>query len=60
VASEAADAVPEAMRGYPLGREAPIIGEVVEDHPGPLMRRSRIGGLRVVEMMSGEPLPRIC
>ncbi|MCP4659852.1 MAG: hydrogenase expression/formation protein HypE [bacterium] len=60
VASEAADAVLEAMRNDPLGREAAIIGEVVDDHPGRVMLRSRIGGLRVVEMMSGEQLPRIC
>jgi hydrogenase expression/formation protein HypE len=50
----------EAMREDPLGREAVIIGEVVEDHPGKVVLRSRIGGLRVVDMLSGEQLPRIC
>lgn len=60
VAREAAEAVLEAMCGHPLGREAAIIGEVVEDHPGQVVLRSRIGGMRVVDMLSGEQLPRIC
>jgi hydrogenase expression/formation protein HypE len=38
----------------------PIIGEVVAGPPGRVFQRSRIGGLRVVEMLSGEQLPRIC
>jgi len=33
---------------------------VVADHPGMVTMRSRIGGLRVVDMLSGEQLPRIC
>lgn len=60
VAREAAGAVLEAMRAHPLGREAALIGEVVEDHPGKVFLRSRIGGQRVVDMISGEQLPRIC
>jgi hydrogenase expression/formation protein HypE len=60
VASEAADAVLEAMRSSPQGRQAAIIGEVVADHPGKVLQRSRIGGTRVVDMLSGEQLPRIC
>lgn len=60
VAAEAAEAVLEAMRQHPLGQEAAIIGQVVEDHPGRVFLRSRIGGLRVVDMLSGEQLPRIC
>lgn len=59
-AREAADAVLAAMKDHPLGREAAIIGEVVEEHPGRVFLRSRIGGSRVVDMMSGEQLPRIC
>ena len=35
-------------------------GEVVEDHPGRVFLTSRIGGNRVVDMISGEQLPRIC
>ncbi len=60
VAREAADAVLAAMQQHPLGREAAIIGEVVAAHPGKVFLRSRIGGMRVVDMLSGEQLPRIC
>ncbi len=57
---QVADAVLEIMRQHPLGRDAAIIGEVVEDHPKQVFMRSRIGGLRIVDMLSGEQLPRIC
>ncbi|MCS6845941.1 MAG: hydrogenase expression/formation protein HypE [Caldilineales bacterium] len=60
VAPEAAEAVLAAMRRHPLGRQAALIGEVVDAHPGKVFLRSRIGGLRVVDMISGEQLPRIC
>lgn len=60
VAPEAADAVLATLRSHPLGQEAAIIGEVVAEHPGRVFLRSRIGGLRVVDMLSGEQLPRIC
>ena len=60
VAREIADQVLEILRQHPLGQESAIIGEVVEDHPGKVFLRSRIGGMRVVDMISGEQLPRIC
>jgi hydrogenase expression/formation protein HypE len=60
VAPEAAGLALEAMRAHPLGRDAAVIGEVVSEHPGKVFLRSRIGGLRVVDMLSGEQLPRIC
>ena len=60
VAREAAEAVLAAMRAHPLGQEAAIIGEVTAEHPGRVFLRSRIGGLRVVDMLTGEQLPRIC
>ena len=60
VARAAAEAALGAMRGHPLGREAAIIGEVVADHPRRVVLRSRIGGQRIVDMLSGEQLPRIC
>jgi hydrogenase expression/formation protein HypE len=60
VARQAAEEVLEAMRADPLGREAAVIGEVVDEHPGRVVLRSRIGGERVVDMLSGEQLPRIC
>lgn len=60
VAREAAEAVLAALREHHLGREAAIIGEVVADHPGRVLMRSLVGGMRVVDMLSGEQLPRIC
>jgi len=60
VGADATDRVLAAMRRHPLGREAAVIGEVVADHPGTVVMKSRIGGFRVVDMLSGEQLPRIC
>jgi hydrogenase expression/formation protein HypE len=48
------------MRLHPLGINAAIIGEVVDEHRGVVVMRSTIGGTRVVDMLSGEQLPRIC
>jgi hydrogenase expression/formation protein HypE len=60
VAPEAAESVLAVMRSHPLGKNAVIIGEVVADHPGTVIMKTRIGGSRVVDMLSGEQLPRIC
>jgi hydrogenase expression/formation protein HypE len=60
VAREAAESVLATLREHALGQEAAIIGEVVEDHPGKVFMRSRVGGMRVVDVLSGEQLPRIC
>jgi len=60
VSAEAAGAVLVTMRGHPLGAEAAIIGEVTEDHPGFVTMKTRVGGNRIVDMLSGEQLPRIC
>jgi hydrogenase expression/formation protein HypE len=60
VARDAADRVLAVMRQHPLGKQAAIIGEVTHEHAGRVMMRSHIGGLRVVDMLSGEQLPRIC
>ncbi|MFN3928724.1 MAG: AIR synthase-related protein, partial [Thermoflexus sp.] len=60
VAREDAERVLAAMRTHPLGQEAAIIGEVVEDPRHLVLLRTRIGGFRVVSMLAGEQLPRIC
>jgi hydrogenase expression/formation protein HypE len=60
VVPEEADRVLSAMRRHPLGREAGIIGEVVPGHQGRVVLRTEIGGSRIVDMLSGEQLPRIC
>ena len=48
------------MRGHPLGRHAALIGEIIDGHPGRVVLRSSTGGQRVVTMLAGEQLPRIC
>ncbi len=54
------DAVLHRMRQHPLGKESAVIGTVVQEHEGIVVMKSRIGGARVVDMLSGEQLPRIC
>ncbi|MEW6671612.1 MAG: hydrogenase expression/formation protein HypE [Thermodesulfobacteriota bacterium] len=49
-----------AMRADPNGREARIIGEVVPENPGMVCLKTRVGGMRIVDMLTGEQLPRIC
>lgn len=60
VPPEGAPQVLDVMRRHPLGRDAVIIGEVVRDHPGFVTMRTKVGSYRVVDMLSGEQLPRIC
>ena len=60
VQPEESNAVLSAMHRHPFGGEAAIIGEVVREHPGFVTMRTRVGGTRVVDMLSGEQLPRIC
>jgi hydrogenase expression/formation protein HypE len=60
VPAEDAERVLEAMRAQPLGRDAAIVGRVVAEHAGMVVLRSLVGGERVVTMLSGEQLPRIC
>jgi hydrogenase expression/formation protein HypE len=50
----------ESLRSNPLGIDAAAIGTVVSEHPGFVMMKTRVGGTRVVDMLSGEQLPRIC
>ncbi len=60
VAPSHARAVLEAWRRHPLGRNAAIIGRVLAGPHGSLVLRTRIGARRIVDMLSGEQLPRIC
>jgi hydrogenase expression/formation protein HypE len=60
VPGDAADRLLKAMRAHPLGTNAAIIGEVVADPIGMVVMRSLVGGTRVVTMLAGEQLPRIC
>ncbi|MDB6123278.1 MAG: hypE [Pedosphaera sp.] len=60
VRPDEANLVLSVMRNHSLGKEAAIIGEVVADHSGYITMKTRVGGTRVVDMLSGEQLPRIC
>ena len=60
VAPEDADTVLAAMRQHPLGKDSCIIGEVVSEFAGRVVLQTEIGGSRIVDMLSGEQLPRIC
>lgn len=60
VAAEAAREALAVLRSHPLGQEAARIGQVVADHPGRVALRTRIGGQRLVDLLWGEQLPRIC
>ena len=60
VPGDAADAVLAAMRATSEGVDAAIIGRVVDDHPGMVTIRTIVGSERIVDMLVGEQLPRIC
>lgn len=58
--AEDADSVLRRIRSHPLGANGVRIGEVIETDPGRVFLRTRIGGHRLVDMLRGEQLPRIC
>jgi hydrogenase expression/formation protein HypE len=60
VAPEAAGAIVEAMRRHPLGADAAIVGRVTDSHPGMVTMRTVFGTTRIVDMLPGAQLPRIC
>lgn len=60
VAPEAAKPALAALRAHEYGQEAAIIGRVIETHPGRVVLRTALGARRVVDMLAGEQLPRIC
>ena len=60
VAPGMAEAVLQQMRRDELGQDAAIIGEVVSGHPGMVLMKTEVGGTRVLDVMFGEQLPRIC
>ncbi len=55
-----ADAALRVLRCHPQGSQAAIIGGVVADHAGTVVIRTELGTTRVLDMLSGEQLPRIC
>jgi hydrogenase expression/formation protein HypE len=60
VAPEAADAALEALRGVEGGEDASIIGEVREEPARMVLMHTGFGGTRMIDMLVGDPLPRIC
>ena len=60
VAPERAEEGLEVLRGHPMGRAAAVVGEVLEEPPGVVFARTGIGGQRVLDMLVGDALPRIC
>jgi hydrogenase expression/formation protein HypE len=60
VAPEAAETALAALRSHPLGADAAVVAEVGVDPPGLVILETAFGGSRVVDMLAGDPLPRIC
>jgi hydrogenase expression/formation protein HypE len=60
VEAAAAEPILEAMRRHPLGRESRLIGTVTEGSPGTVIMRTTLGTTRIVDMLAGDQLPRIC
>jgi len=60
VAPEAAEVALVALRAHEYGRQTAKIGRVTETHPGRVVLRTALGARRVVDMLTGEQLPRIC
>jgi hydrogenase expression/formation protein HypE len=60
VPREHAEAVLAAMRAHPAGVDAAIVGEVLAEPAGHVILNTLFGGERVVDMLVGEQLPRIC
>ncbi len=60
VPADRADDAVAAMRTSPFGTEACVIGSIVDDHPSMVVIETAFGGTRIVDMLVGDPLPRIC
>jgi hydrogenase expression/formation protein HypE len=60
VPADEADSALRALRAHPLGRDAAKIGVVTDGRPGRVVMQTRFGGERIVDMLVGDQLPRIC
>ena len=60
VPPDQADAALSALRANPLGSGAARVGEIHAEPPGIVVLRTSMGGTRIVDMLVGDPLPRIC
>jgi hydrogenase expression/formation protein HypE len=59
-AQEQAQGILDLMKQNPLGKDSAIIGEVTDQRPGRVVLKTRLGASRIIDMLSGELLPRIC
>jgi hydrogenase expression/formation protein HypE len=60
VDGDQAGAALEAMRAHPLGEQASVIGHIAADPQGIVLLKTAFGGTRIVDLLVGDPLPRIC
>ncbi|MGH3391813.1 MAG: AIR synthase-related protein, partial [Actinomadura sp.] len=60
VAERAADAALAALRSHPLGSGAAVVGRISDDPAGLVLLKTAFGGTRIVDVLMGDPLPRIC
>jgi hydrogenase expression/formation protein HypE len=60
VSPEASKETLRVLRAHPAGADAVAIGVVTDQHPGTVVLRTGLGGTRVVDMLPGDQLPRIC
>jgi len=60
IASDAADEALARLRGFALGAEAALVGEIRPEPEGLVLLDTAFGGSRIVDMLVGDPLPRIC
>ena len=60
VSPEDADRALAAMHAHPQGAQAAIIGKITAEPPGIVQLKTAFGGMRIVDLLVGDPLPRIC
>ena len=60
VAGDVADEALSALRSHPLGAGAALVGRIKDDPPGLVLLKTAFGGTRIVDLLVGDPLPRIC
>jgi hydrogenase expression/formation protein HypE len=60
VDGEQADRALAVLRAHPLGEQAAVIGHITADSPGIVLLKTAFGGTRIVDLLVGDPLPRIC
>ena len=60
VHQEDAKDIVEIMKRNPLGKESKVIGDITTNHPKMVVGETEIGGKRIINMLQGEQLPRIC